>query len=123
MRRYLYLIFLVPIAVILIAFSVANRHVVRLSFDPMSVETPALAVDLPLFVIIFAAIATGLVIGGIGTWFTQAKHRRLARERRREADKWRFEAEKQKTAEQQERFRSASGGQSAFPVLPPSEAA
>jgi len=107
----------------LIAFSVANRHFVQLSFDPMNVSDPAFAVSIPVFAVVFGALAIGLVLGGIGTWFTQSKHRKLARERREEAAKWRFEAESQKEKQQQERFATNVKGASSFPVLPPSKAA
>ncbi len=122
MRRYLSLIILVPLAIVLIAFSVANRHMVLISLDPMNVEDPALALNLPVFAIVFGALAIGLVVGGIATWFTQAKHRRLARNKRQEADKWRFEAEKQKEEQKQARFGTSTDGSPSFPVLPSSKA-
>ncbi len=121
MRRYLSLVLLIPLAIVLIAFSVANRQLVALSFDPMNTADPAFSVQLPLFFLIFAAIALGLVLGGIGTWFTQGKHRKLARQRRQEAAKWRFEAEKQN--EGTLKSSPASNTTSTFPMLPPSKAA
>jgi uncharacterized integral membrane protein len=121
--RYLWLIVLVPLAVLLIAFAVANRHVVQLSFDPMNAANPAVAIDLPMFVYIFGAIAFGLVLGGAGTWFTQGKYRKLARDRRQEAAKWKFEAEKQVEKNKVERFQDTANGNSTFPVLPSSKVA
>ena len=119
MKKYLYLIVLVPVAIVLIAFSVANRHFVKLSLDPLNAADPAISVQLPLFAIVFAAMAAGLICGGIGTWFTQGKHRKLARKRRQEAAKWRFEAEKLDA----ENAQPQTTGKGKFPILPPSKAA
>lgn len=121
--RYLWLIILVPLAVLLIAFAVANRHMVQLSFDPLNVTDPAVAIHAPMFVFVFAAVACGLVLGGIGTWFSQGKHRKLARDRSQEAANWKFEAEKQVEKNKMERFQDTGNGNSSFPILPPSKAA
>ena len=123
MRKYLSLLILVPLAIVLIAFSVANRHVVSLSFDPTNAADPVFALQLPMFVFIFAALATGLVLGGIGTWFTQGKHRKLARMKNKEAEKWRFEAEHQQDAQKTEEVFTKSGSGNSFPVVPSSKAA
>jgi uncharacterized integral membrane protein len=123
LRRYLSLIILVPLAVLLVAFAVANRQSVQLSFDPMNVSDPAFAVQLPMFVLVFAAMAVGLVLGGIATWFSQGKHRKLARQKNKEAAKWQFEVEKQTEKNKVERFSTATGSSRSFPVLPPSKAA
>ena len=123
MGRYLWLIVLVPLAILLIAFSVANRHAVQLSFDPLNVSDPAIVIDAPMFVFVFGAIVCGLLLGSIGTWFSQGKHRKLARERRREAANWKFEAEKQGDNNKVERFQNAADGKLGFPVLPSSKVA
>ena len=56
MRKLFNYLFLLPLAVLLILFSVANRQSVQLSLDPLNAETPALSVNLPLFVVIFLAL-------------------------------------------------------------------
>ena len=69
----------VPLAVIIIAFAVANRQMVTVSFDPTSSTNPAYAATVPLFVLIFIIIIVGVVIGGIAAWLRQSPWRRTAR--------------------------------------------
>jgi uncharacterized integral membrane protein len=71
---------------------------VRVSLDPISRDAPALALDLPLFAVILAAIAVGILIGGFASWLAQGKHRKAARVNRREADKLRNEAQSLRAA-------------------------
>jgi len=101
MKKLVSLIIFVPIAIVLIVLSVANRHPVVFNLDPINPDQPFFAITLPFFVFLFAALLTGLVLGGMATWFTQGKHRKLARETRREAVKWQHEAEDQKTRAEQ----------------------
>ena len=72
-------IVLIPLAALIIAFAVANRQAVTVSFDPGSSMSPAYAATLPLFVIIFAVLILGVIIGGIAAWTGQRKWRRAAR--------------------------------------------
>ena len=44
-RKIVTAIILVPLAVVIIAFAVANRQIVTVSFDPFSVTEPAAVVD------------------------------------------------------------------------------
>ena len=69
----------VPLAVIIIAFAVANRQMVTVSFDPTSSTNPAYAATVPLFVLIFIVIIVGVVIGGAAAWLRQSPWRRTAR--------------------------------------------
>ncbi|HET7384978.1 MAG TPA: LapA family protein [Pseudolabrys sp.] len=79
LRRIVSTLIVVPLAVILIAFAVANRQSVTVSFDPFSSISPAYAATLPLFVIIFALLILGVLIGGAAAWIGQTKWRRTAR--------------------------------------------
>lgn len=90
-RRLIQILIYLPIAVILIVLSVANRHPVTISLDPFGGVEPSLSVSLPLFVIIFAALFVGVVIGGVAAWLSQAKWRRRARESTRNAARWRYQ--------------------------------
>lgn len=65
------IIVLAPLA---IAFAVANRGNVTISFDPFP-----LALDLPLYLAVFAALALGMMIGGVASRF--ALWRKRARNR------------------------------------------
>lgn len=83
MRKFINLFFLLPLAIVLIAVSVANRQVVTFSFDPVNVLP---SVELPFFIFLFAALIIGMLIGGGLTWVTQGKHRKALREKSTEAN-------------------------------------
>jgi uncharacterized integral membrane protein len=79
-RKIVTWIVIVPIAAVIIAFAVANRQTVTVSFDPFSSVNPAYAVTLPLFAVIFAVLILGVIVGGIAAWVRQSKWRRRARQ-------------------------------------------
>ena len=83
-RKIVSALIVVPLAVVIIVFAVANRQSVTVSFDPFSSTSPAYAATLPLFVVIFTVLIVGVLVGGIAAWIGQAKWRRSAR--RRDAD-------------------------------------
>ncbi|MGI9387944.1 MAG: hypothetical protein ACR2OX_10985, partial [Methyloligellaceae bacterium] len=60
-KKLIWWFILFPVSVLFVVLAVANRHSVTLVLDPFSPKTPALAVDLPFFVYLFAALLTGLV--------------------------------------------------------------
>jgi uncharacterized integral membrane protein len=78
-RKILTIIIVVPLAVLVIAFAVANRQMVTVSLDPFSSAAPAYAAGLPLFAVIFAAVIAGVIIGGVAAWLRQGGWRRTAR--------------------------------------------
>jgi uncharacterized integral membrane protein len=93
--KFLKWLFITPFAILGLAFAVANRHETTVSFDPFAgsdVSSPQITV--PLFVLLFATIFFGVILGGIATWLTQGKNRRAAREAKSEAEKWRNEADR-----------------------------
>jgi len=65
-------------------FAVANREIITVSFDPFDTAHPAFALKMPLFILIFALVALGVLVGGIAAWLRQHKWR--ARARRAEAE-------------------------------------
>ena len=79
MRKFFTALVLLPLAVILIVFAVANRHLVTVSFDPFNTVNPSLGVTMPLFAVIIAVAIVGVVTGGIATWLGQRRWRRAAR--------------------------------------------
>ena len=79
LRKIVTAIIVVPLAAVIIAFAVANRQAVTVSFDPFSATAPAYAATLPLFAVIFAVLILGVLIGGIAAWLGQSKWRRSAR--------------------------------------------
>lgn len=110
MLRFIKALVMLVVAVVVILLAVANRGLVQLSLDPFSAEAPELAYQVPLYAVIFAAVALGVVIGGIGAWLAQSKHRRAEREYRREVRDLRQETERLR------RQRAAATG---VPALPP----
>ncbi len=93
MRRFLNWIVWLPLAAIAIAFAVANRQWVTLSFDPFSRDAPFAAIDMPLWALVFFGCFIGLAIGWSGAWLAQGKWRRAAREARVEVLRERRESE------------------------------
>jgi uncharacterized integral membrane protein len=83
-RRIVTTIIVVPLAVVLIAFAVANRQMVTVSFDPFSVTEPAAVLTLPLFALIILLLIVGVAIGGAAAWLRQSRWRSAARRLERE---------------------------------------
>ena len=94
MRKFFATLILVPLAIVFIAFAVANRQAVTVSFDPFEQAHPALALALPLFALIFLLLIVGVVIGGVSAWLRQAKWRRVARLAQAQARELRAELER-----------------------------
>jgi len=86
---------LAPLALLMIAFAVANRAAVEVRLDPLPVT-----LETPLFALAFVCVFVGLVSGGAAAWLAGARWRRLARLRGRELA--RLDAER----------RAAAGGSS-----------
>lgn len=71
------LLITLPVVVVLVALAVANRAPVVLSLDPFGGATPAYAVQMPLFLALFAALVLGILIGGGVAWASGWRRRRL----------------------------------------------
>ncbi len=78
-RKIVTAVIVIPLAAVIIAFAVANRQAVTVSFDPFSSAAPAYAATVPLFVLIFILLILGVIVGGVAAWLRQAKWRRTAR--------------------------------------------
>lgn len=96
MIRLLKGLVLLPVAVVVVLFAVANRNAATLSFDPFS-AAPVFGVTLPLYAIVFAAVVIGIFVGGIGSWLGQGRVRASARHHRREREKLERETAQLKT--------------------------
>lgn len=55
----------IPVALAAIWLALANRQPVELSLDPFSQSTPALTVQMPLYLLLFIAILAGVLLGGL----------------------------------------------------------
>jgi hypothetical protein len=84
MRKFVTAVIVLPIAIVIVTFAVANRAVVTVSLDPFSQADPALALKMPLFILIFILVGLGVVVGGVAAWLKQHKWR--VRARRAEAE-------------------------------------
>src|SRR3981189_721874 len=82
-RKIVTALILLVLALVLIAFAVANRQVVTVSFDPFDQANPALVLSQPVYVLVLALLIAGVVLGGCAAWLRQGKWR--ARARRAEA--------------------------------------
>lgn len=81
---------LVPLCAVLVVFALANRQSVVVNFNPFTTAgDPAAApgFGVPMFVVVFAVLLVGVLLGGIATWFTQGHHRRDERIFRRENER------------------------------------
>ncbi|MGL4322698.1 MAG: LapA family protein [Beijerinckiaceae bacterium] len=93
---YLKLLFVIPAALAIILFAVANRAPVAVSFDPFSKGAPLLSYTVPLYAVALGAMALGILAGGVATWFGQRVHRKAERDYRRESQTLRAETERLK---------------------------
>lgn len=78
-----------PLAVVIIALSVANRTPVTFSLDPVSTGEPVIKFVVPLYILLFGAGFAGLIIGWTVAFASQFHWRRDARQQQKEAEKWR----------------------------------
>jgi uncharacterized integral membrane protein len=78
-RKLVTALVLIALALVLISFAVANRQMVTVSFDPFDQANPALVVAQPLYLIIFALVLAGVLVGGCAAWLGQGKWRSRAR--------------------------------------------
>ena len=117
MRTVLKAIVLVPIAILALAFAVANRQVVSISFDPFSPDTPAFALVAPLFLIVFLLIMAGVLIGGVAAWLGQSRHRKAARRAEADTDDLRAENQRLKTELAIQARQVSESRQKALPAL------
>ena len=97
MKTFLKAVVLVPIAILAMAFSVANRQMVTISFDPFASANPTLVLSAPLFLLVFFLLSCGVVVGGVASWLGQGRHRRRARRMSAEAVEARAEVDRLRT--------------------------
>lgn len=101
MRRILSLILLVPVALLVALFAMANRVPTRIAFDPFTPENPVWSLTAPLWVILFVVFAVGVLLGGVAAWLVQGKHRKAERAYKREAGDLRSEVDRARAKEAQ----------------------
>lgn len=92
--RYIRFGVLAIITIGLVTVAVANRQVVQLKAMPEFLSGLlglAPTISLPLFLVIFAGVAVGLLVGFVWEWMREHKHRAEARSKGREAEQLRRE--------------------------------
>ncbi|KQT64336.1 MULTISPECIES: lipopolysaccharide assembly protein LapA domain-containing protein [unclassified Aureimonas] len=112
--RILSFLILVPLAILLVVFCVSNRGPVTVSLDPLG-TMPQFTYSMPLFILMIGAVIVGLVLGGTGTWLTQAHYRRKAWKRRNEIERLKRDAD-----DARERLRVLSEEKAKAAALAPS---
>jgi lipopolysaccharide assembly protein A len=87
MIRYLRLILLVLLGIFLLTVALANRNMVQVRLLPEDLAALTgltWATELPLFLVIFAGIVAGVLIGFVWEWFREHGHRATASQKSRE---------------------------------------
>jgi hypothetical protein len=96
-RKIVAALILIPLALVIIMFAVANREIITVTFDPFDAKNPAFAMTMPLFMLVFVLVGAGIVIGGIAAWLKQHKWRSRARRAEAEARQLRQQFDAQRT--------------------------
>ena len=105
MKNFLKALIVVPFAVAIVLFAIANRQIITVHLDPFETVT------LPLFLVLFITGLIGVVAGGVAAWLAQGKHRRAAKQHKRESQSHRAELDRIKA--------QAQAKPSLMPALPP----
>jgi uncharacterized integral membrane protein len=112
LRKIVNIVIVLPLAILLVGFAVANRHAVTVSFDPFDSTDPTLGVTLPLFAVIILVAILGVIAGSVATWFGQHHWRKAARQHEAEARHARAEL-----VDLRERAMAARSGEAPVPAL------
>ncbi len=78
-RKIVKALVLIPLAIVIVSFAVANRQIVTVSFDPFDRVEPAISLSAPLYVLIMTLVIVGVIVGGLAAWLRQGKWRWRAR--------------------------------------------
>jgi uncharacterized integral membrane protein len=94
MRNFLKFLVIAPVALVFLAFALANRHSVVVSFDPFNsgdISSPQIV--LPMFIVVIGATMFGVILGGFATWIGQGRFRKAERVARAKVEDLRGEIE------------------------------
>ena len=89
--------------VVIVAFAIANRTPVDVSFAPVPI-----ALELPLYGVFLLGLVLGVLVGGIGVWLGAIGKRRMARRMRNKV--WALENQLNAIKTQQEKERAERPG-------------
>jgi uncharacterized integral membrane protein len=103
MRFIIYLILaLIALALVIVGF--ANRSIVTLTLMPAELVPFTkynVAIDVPLYMVVFAGIGAGILLGFLWEWMREYKYRSEATQQRRERAVLAREVEKLKADRQE----------------------
>lgn len=105
------LLIAMPALALALIVAIANRGSVTLSIDPFSATSPVIAFELPLYLLIFAALLIGVLIGGSSAWIGQMGGRKKARKTAREVKHLTKDIERRETASAEKPAPEAKEGQ------------
>jgi uncharacterized integral membrane protein len=95
MKSVLRIVVFVPLGLIILFFAMANRESVRIGLDPFAPpDGSGPSFEAPIFLVVLASMAVGVLAGGLSSWLGHLPVRRAARLARSEAKKTRIEIEK-----------------------------
>lgn len=103
----------VPTLALALVVAIANRTSVTLSIDPFSATSPIIAFEVPLYLLIFAALLIGVLIGGSSAWIGQMGWRRKARKTARDVKHLTKDLERREAAPAQTAGTKDPGAESA----------
>lgn len=97
MRLIKYLV-LIPLGIVVVVLSIANRRPVTVSLNPFAdaaagTDLAALSYSVPLYLLLFGFLLLGVLLGGLGSWLAQGKWRRKARDNEHQASRQKKRAE------------------------------
>lgn len=98
MMRFIKYLILIPLGIIVVVLSIANRGAVTVSLNPFpdaaaGTDLAVLSYSVPLYLLLFGFLLLGVILGGLGSWFSQGKWRRKARENESQASRQQQRAE------------------------------
>jgi uncharacterized integral membrane protein len=117
MTRLLLAILMILAAAAMIAFAVANRTLVTVSFDPFDPTDPAYVATMPLYLLAFAILILGTIVGGLAG-SNQGKRRRERRRLEAELGRVRAELDRIKRDVALREMRGAPSPQASSPHAP-----
>ena len=101
-KRLIGVLVLLPLSIILVLFALANRHFIEVKFDPLMTDPPLVpTIEVPLFLLIYAILFVGIILGGTASWFAQGEQRQQKRQWRREAKRMETERDEVKRASEE----------------------
>jgi uncharacterized integral membrane protein len=119
MTRLLLAILMILAAAAMVAFAIANRTPVSVSFDPFDPADRAYVATLPLYLLAFAILILGVVLGGVVGWFNRGKRRRHRRRLEVELARVRAEFDRAKRDAALREMRGAPSPQGSLPARLP----